>query len=122
LKQVAAILLFIGVLSQTFSKMLIVAEYELNKDYIARNLCVNRNKPKMHCNGKCHMMRKMKQEEKSEQENPERRAENKLEIICTAFSPAHLNHLLIVSTIQYPNLQVNTCAAFVAAPFHPPQA
>ncbi|HEY8919023.1 MULTISPECIES: hypothetical protein [unclassified Chitinophaga] len=122
MKQVAAILLLIGVLSQTFSKMLIVAEYELNRDYIAKNLCVNRNKPKMHCNGKCHMMRKMKQEEKSEQENPERRAENKLEIICAAFSPAHLNHSLIVSTIQYPNLQVNTCTVFVAAPFHPPQA
>lgn len=28
--------------------------------------CENKIKPKMHCNGKCHLMKKMKQEEKRE--------------------------------------------------------
>ena len=43
---------------QTFSKAMIVAEYQLNREYIAKNLCVNKSRPKMHCNGRCHMMKK----------------------------------------------------------------
>ncbi|KAA2242553.1 hypothetical protein F0L74_08435 [Chitinophaga agrisoli] len=122
MKQVAAILLLIGVLGQTFSKALIIAEYELNKEYIAKNLCVNRSRPKMHCNGRCHMMKQLKQEEKKDQENPERRLENKLEIICAAFHPDHLALTQVITFIQYPVFQENTCTDFVAAPFHPPQA
>ena len=27
--------------------------YQLNKEYVASHLCVNKDKPEMHCNGKC---------------------------------------------------------------------
>jgi hypothetical protein len=37
-----------------------LVDYALNKEYIAKNLCENRNKPKMHCNGKCHLMKQLK--------------------------------------------------------------
>lgn len=40
----------------------------------------------MHCNGKCQMMKKLQQEEKKDQENPERKAENKNEIILSTKS------------------------------------
>ena len=35
-------------------------EYELNKKYIAEVLCVNKDKPEMHCNGKCHLKKQLK--------------------------------------------------------------
>jgi hypothetical protein len=56
-----------GFIFQIFSKTFILVIYEINKDYIAKNLCVNRNKPKMHCNGKCHLMKQLKKEEKKEE-------------------------------------------------------
>lgn len=37
-----------------------VFDYLIHKDYIAKNLCVNRDKPKSCCNGKCHMVKKLK--------------------------------------------------------------
>lgn len=37
-----------------------LVDYALNKEYIAKNLCENRNKPKMNCNGKCHLMKQLK--------------------------------------------------------------
>ncbi len=107
---------------QTFSKTLIVAEYQLNREYIAKNLCVNKSRPKMHCNGKCHMMKKMKQEEKQDQENPERRAENKFEIICAAFHTAGITPFRIVSAFPYPVFQERICTEFASSCFHPPQA
>jgi len=122
LKQVAAILLLLGVLMQTFSKAMIVAEYQLNREYIAKNLCVNKSRPKMHCNGRCHMMKKMKQEEKQDQDNPERRAENKFEIICGTFHTATIIPARSFSVVQYPVFQENTCTDYSPSFFHPPQA
>jgi len=57
------------VLAQTFSKWLVVAEYKLNRDFIAKNLCINKVRPKMHCNGKCQMMKKLAEEEKQNTSN-----------------------------------------------------
>ncbi|MFP9098798.1 hypothetical protein ACLI09_07080 [Flavobacterium sp. RHBU_24] len=45
-----------------------VAEYIINYDYIANVLCVNKAKPQMHCNGKCHLMKELAKT--SGQENP----------------------------------------------------
>ena len=62
------ILIFL-VLIQTFSKWVVVAEYKLNKDYIAQNLCINKARPRLHCNGKCQMMKKLAEEEKQNSTN-----------------------------------------------------
>lgn len=42
-------------------------EYILNQDYIAEFLCINKDKPKLQCNGKCHLV---KQIEKQQEEEP----------------------------------------------------
>ena len=36
-----------------------VFEYVINYEYIATVLCINKDKPEMHCNGKCHLMQEM---------------------------------------------------------------
>lgn len=61
-------LLMALVLTQVFSKWLVVMEYRLNQDFIAKNLCINKARPKMHCNGKCQMMKRLAEEEK---QNPD---------------------------------------------------
>jgi hypothetical protein len=63
-KQIAVFILIILVAAQTFSKWLIVLEYKVNQDYIAKNLCKNRNKPKLHCNGKCQLAKKLAEDQK----------------------------------------------------------
>jgi hypothetical protein len=39
-----------------------VIEYVVNYDYITKVLCVNKDKAKMHCNGKCHLMKQLAKE------------------------------------------------------------
>jgi hypothetical protein len=34
-------------------------EYAVNKDYIVKNLCIDRNKPKSCCAGKCHLKKEL---------------------------------------------------------------
>jgi hypothetical protein len=36
-----------------------VIDYAVNYDYISKVLCINKEKPAMHCNGKCHLMKEL---------------------------------------------------------------
>jgi len=65
-KYFLVITVFLAVLAETFSKDLIVAHFYLNRAYITRNFCENRDKPQLHCNGKCQLRKKLQKENKQE--------------------------------------------------------
>jgi uncharacterized protein YneF (UPF0154 family) len=57
----------IGVLMlHCFSRIGLFVSYQLNKDYIAKVLCINRDKPQMRCNGRCYLAKKIKAQEERE--------------------------------------------------------
>ena len=45
-----------------------VVEYVVNYEYISKVLCENKAKPKLKCNGKCHLMKELAKA--SDAENP----------------------------------------------------
>lgn len=51
--------MFIAVGIQTFSKWITVLSYEINKDYIAKNICINREVQGNCCKGKCYLQKKL---------------------------------------------------------------
>ena len=69
-------LLYIWLIAITlpiFSQWGTIAYYQLNKEYITRVLCKNRDKPQLHCNGHCFLAKKLKaQEEKKDHQTSER--------------------------------------------------
>lgn len=42
-------------------------DYVLNYDYIQKELCENKEKPKMNCHGKCYLKKEIKKVEEKEQ-------------------------------------------------------
>lgn len=57
----------------TFSQWGTIAYYKVNKEYITRVLCQNRDKPQLHCNGKCYLAKKLKeQQQKQDQQTSDR--------------------------------------------------
>lgn len=60
-------MVILGVLLQSFSSFVIVAHYEWNKKYITAKYCENKAKPKLQCNGSCHLRKQLKAQEKKEQ-------------------------------------------------------
>ena len=72
-----AYLLIVALISVNFSRLFIYAGFELNRNYIATKLCENRNKPWLHCNGKCYFMKKIKQAQEKEK-NDERQSQKNL--------------------------------------------
>lgn len=44
-------------------------EYMLNQDYIAEFLCINKDKPKLQCHGKCHLAKQLSKQNENENSN-----------------------------------------------------
>lgn len=114
-------ILMLLILAQTFSKWLVIAEYNLNKDYISKNLCINKTKPKLHCNGKCFMMKKMAEDEKQTPANNNSGFKIKtVEIICNEFASLYILPLEPVKNNFHPYYSFAKYSSPVASIFHPP--
>ncbi len=96
---ITAFLLMIW-LCQLSGRYFIMFEFYLNQEYIAKNLCVNRNNPKMHCNGHCQK-KQLSENDRQNQENPERAAENKSEHYIPAIVTADMNPIYVTVNNEY---------------------
>ena len=77
LRRLITYFLLFSILSVSLAPAFIVAGFELNRDYIGTTLCINRDKPQLHCNGKCYLMKKLKAAEENERkENTRLKMEN----------------------------------------------
>jgi hypothetical protein len=96
--------------------------YLLNKEYIAKNLCENRNKPKMNCNGKCHLMKEIKKtgSEPSPANNTSQKntGEESVQHLGGSFTCSFSNEELAANYAAYA-LQF-TLSSYSKGIFHPP--
>lgn len=69
-----------------FSKAIILARFYANQDFISKNLCENRNKPGMHCCGKCLLKKKLSKENNRDMNSPDGKNENKYEVLSSLSS------------------------------------
>ena len=65
MKSAVALLLFLAMQLPLMNQWGAVAYYRVNQDYIAKNLCENRDKPMLNCNGQCYLAKKLKAAEES---------------------------------------------------------
>ena len=77
-KRIFAGILLMAFGTQTFGNNLFLLEYQVNKSRFAKN-CVNKARPQLHCNGQCQLMKKLRQEQKKDEQNPGRKLENRTE-------------------------------------------
>ena len=66
-----SLVLIIALSFQCFIKLGIIGYYNLNITYIIKELCENKSKPELKCNGKCYLKKKMTEADKSEKESKE---------------------------------------------------
>jgi hypothetical protein len=65
-RALVAISILAGILFQTTAKLAVILQFRANQDYIAKNLCVNRSKPKSCCKGSCQLNKKLEETDKKE--------------------------------------------------------
>jgi hypothetical protein len=120
LKKLFAFILLLCFAVQTFSQAVIRLNFYMQQAYIAKNLCENRYRPMLHCDGKCVLAKKLKQEQKKDQQTPERKMQGKEEVVSSrSFFTANLLQLAS-GNIIYPVSSNSTIVDRSADIFHPP--
>ncbi|MFN8431548.1 MAG: hypothetical protein U0V04_16330 [Spirosomataceae bacterium] len=69
-KKILSITLLIALAIKLLMAPAIFLDYQLRKDFIVRNYCINKNRPEMNCDGKCYLAKQIKKA----QENDEKQA------------------------------------------------
>lgn len=99
-------------------------EFVINKDYIAKILCINKDKPEFKCNGKCHLRNEIKKQTNEDNE-PLLPFRNQIqENILLWFHPFfddYITELLNSSSNRYSNyIKIYYYQSFYYF-FHPPE-
>lgn len=100
LRQVIAVFILTCVLSANFSRDLVIAGFSLNQKYIAETLCVNRNRPELHCNGRCYLMNKLRQAEEGEKRQAAKELRVNLQTVWNVQSSLYFSPLFVAPAIQ----------------------
>ena len=66
LRKALSILLAFAILAQGMINLGLCAYYQMNKKMIADKLCINKDKPELHCNGQCFLSKQLKKAEENE--------------------------------------------------------
>ena len=105
LNRITVALLIVSLLACNCSRFFIYAGFELNKKYISENLCVNKNKPWLHCNGKCYFMRKIKEAQDKEQSKEAQAQKNLFQEAFISKPPTIKFHTQLLQVIPVINNQ-----------------
>ena len=118
-RQLFALIFVFSFVVQTFSKPFIVLDYFANTASYAKR-CVNKAKPKLQCNGKCQMMKKIQEEEKKQQSGEENKSSYKTEVLSAESYFAKISHPLVLNSVLYPLFYVGHPTDISTDFFHPP--
>lgn len=122
MKRLFTIFLAFVMFTQSVSALIVAAGFYVNRDFIAQNLCENRNFEELACKGQCVLMKKLKEQQEQEQNIPEVKLKE-----ITLFQGAHELVTLSGSDLEQfclNPLHVESCDPYVFLPtfaiFHPP--
>lgn len=121
LKKLFTYLLLLLFSFQTFEIAFIVMNFKVNQDFFAQ-ICENKDKPEMECNGKCHLKKQIKKQEeqksKKEKINIEKEIQNCI-LITNKILPQPKTKVVGASSLYNFIHKPRNCISDV---FHPPQA
>ena len=103
----------------TFSQFAIILNFLSNQDFIAQNLCENIERPELECNGKCYLMKKLKEDEK--QKGGDKIVHSEVILFLDSKTiKVVLGQLFFETKTACFNLKEKRTTRFIAEIFHPP--
>jgi len=110
-------------LFMVFKSLLPVVEYVVNYEYISKVLCVNKEKPQLKCNGKCHLMKELAKASEDEKPISDKRIVVK-EVEILFFQEIRSIVFSKIPKIKKAALNTNYCNLYTyincGTAFHPP--
>ena len=120
LKKLVTILLLTSMLTQAFSKLILVIDYQANQEFIAEFLCINKSKPQLQCNGHCYLKKNLKKAGETEKESASQNQKLDITLFCQAFF--RLAPVTFSNPVQYQAAKPSFYQFTTSRnSFHPPQ-
>ena len=99
-------------------------EYIVNYDYIVKELCENKEKPQLQCNGKCHLKKELAKSAADEKSPADKKQNSKqeIEVLFYQETPIFFQKMPVVFTDKKVNASYQNFYALTAiqSTFHPP--
>jgi hypothetical protein len=114
------LIVLLVLIAQTFKFNFVVADYYVNTANYIKN-CINKTKPQSTCQGKCQMMKKMREDQQKEEQSSGSRYENKFEQVIYFHSNSDIlaTHFISAS-LNFPSFSEGKIQDFITSTFHPP--
>lgn len=117
-------LILLSFVFQIANRIYVLIDFQVNKEFIAENLCEKKDEPESCCEGSCHLSKELVKLEEKEDQSPanpsQTKKEKSEELIYIQTNKAKLkprkHNFDLVKTSIKDNLQ----SGFVTKPFHPP--
>lgn len=121
-QRIIALVFLAAFFVQTFRNTFYVIDYYANTAKYARN-CENKEKTVVvHCFGKCQIVKKIKEEQKKDDQNPNRKTENRDEVFSSHSFLCTIENVAVTIPKTY-TLETNADTREMSFGFfHPPQA
>lgn len=120
MKRLLSAVLVCAVLLSSFSGMVSFAGYQLNKSFIAKVLCINKEVPEKNCQGKCHLKKSLRNKKISKRILVTRLTINNSIFLMELVQPS----TLIVCQFSFRQNSFKECVFFnkpvLNSVFHPP--
>lgn len=70
MRSLLALITLIAMVAQTFHMGIIEAEFFINREQIARELCENKDKPELQCAGHCQLKKELEKKNEPQSQRP----------------------------------------------------
>lgn len=77
-----------------FRPLIPLAEYAVSYNYIVNTLCVNKSKPELHCNGKCHLSKELAKANSDTESTPFNKTKNSGQKILDIYTLPEITEIL----------------------------
>ncbi|HMG17012.1 MAG TPA: hypothetical protein VK590_16255 [Saprospiraceae bacterium] len=127
MKGLISISLIILISYPQLTKIGAILNWKINQDYIAKNICINRFKPMLHCDGKCQlskMIQRADEENRKAAQFPLEKLKNlSFDFFSVSFKYAAGKAFEMLSSDKNSLNYQKSCYSykFINSCFHPPQ-
>ena len=123
LKSIGIGIITVSILGSALVYPLIYLDFSLRQDYIAKVLCIQKDKPNNGCNGHCYLAKKLKKAQEKKQEKKQTVKEHKFTFFYQEVNPQDISQAKNTESINWFSSYNNRfIASYSNSIFHPPQA
>jgi len=120
LKYFLIILLGLASFTASLSDSFTLLIFKINQDYIAKNLCVEKEVENNTCQGCCHLKKELEKKETQDKANPNHK-EQKLQINFFSIPSYSCSRFSLSQKIPFYFIRHSHLMDFLSDIFHPPQ-